>query len=242
MVSVNRKSLEPSVANFSNSYNSGKNAVGETGNYRRGFGRLKAGILGLCALTLVSLSACRMTPQGKSFVQGQVYDAMGTLIRESITKEIWEDPIQNLQLATKIENCSPVNVSPTRRDYPMLFTANEDFQNIGKQIFHSGEKIYINGNLIGVVPNGTIIASKNIHLSSGKSEFVIKTVKVGGYIKSIKVGEFDFIYGRFDATHLAENIGTGEYENIWYANINGEWKELGRVNYAVFDRTKTSRE
>jgi len=49
------------------------------------------------------------------------------------------------------------------------------------------------------------------------------------------------INGIFDARHLAENIGTGEYENIWYAQINGKWEEIGRVRYAVFGDDKSVR-
>jgi len=47
-----------------------------------------------------------------------------------------------------------------------------------------------------------------------------------------------YIVGIFDARHLAEKIGTGEYENTWYAKINGNWKEIGRLRYAVFGDNK----
>jgi len=133
-------------------------------------------------------------------------------------------------------------MSPSHREvvsqtnvYPILFTAkNDNLENIGKQIFYSGEGVYVIGNFNGILPKGTRIANKNVYLNKGlETHFVEKSVKVGEY--------GDLIRGKFDAQDLVENYGTGEYENTWYAWINGEWKEIGSVRYAIFDNKQTSK-
>jgi len=68
LVPVNRKSLEGSVANFSNSYNSGENSVGETGNYRRGLihklKMLGAGMMSLIAVACAELNEMDLLSMG----------------------------------------------------------------------------------------------------------------------------------------------------------------------------------
>src|SRR3989344_4742819 len=174
---------------------------------------------------LFGLSGC-LTPRGEQMMRGLGYGALQTYINESVAKEVYGSP-QNKDETTYAPR-EERNVSAKRRSngYPVLFTGSENFKDVGKQIFYSGEKIYIRGNLVGLLPNGTTIANKNTHLSSGQRDFVTKHIKVG------EGG--DIIYGRFDAKPLAENIGTGEYENVWYFLKDGEWKEIGRVRYAVF--------
>ena len=175
---------------------------------------------------LFSLSGC-LTPRGEQMMRGLGYGAIQTYINESITKEVYSSPQNKDEITYAPIKERNVSAKRTSNGYPVLFTGSENFKDVGKQIFYSGEKIHIRGNLVGLLPNGTTIANKNTHLSSGKRDFVIK---------HIKVGDWEIIRGEFDAEYLAENIGTGEYENIWYFLKDGEWKEIGRVRYAIFKK------
>ena len=105
LVPVNRKSLEGSVANFSNSYNSGENSVGETGNYRRGLihklKMLGAGMMSLIAVACAELNemdflgaAMQMgaaTNPNLSYKQRVGADMVGGLMRESGGREHYEN-------------------------------------------------------------------------------------------------------------------------------------------------------
>ena len=197
----------------------------EVGASRANFSGLKKLVL-LGAATLM-IGGC-LTPKGRNFVDNMGYTAAGTFIQESIKKEMGHNDYQAPTGGDSVLN--PSTPQTRRNDYPMLFLDDGNLANIGKQIFYSGEKIYINGNLKGYLPKGSIVANENIRLEDGQRDFVIKHIKVG-YSKG-------YITGIFDATHLAEKIGEGAYENIWYIQTENGWKEIGRVRYAVFNKDK----
>lgn len=121
-----------------------------------------------------------------------------------------------------------IDQNQTKRRWPLVFTFKKELSPgvfDYEKIFHSGEKINVYGNLSDDFPEGTPVANQTIYSKGGVSSWVIKR-------SPVQKNRFKHV--RFDATHLAENIGEGEYENIWYVKLNGQWKEVGRVRYAVF--------
>jgi len=73
-VSNNRKTLEGSVSNFS--------------------GLKKLVLLGLAS---VLISGCRITPEGRNFINSMGYTAAGTFIQESVSKEVWGNGQETMQ-------------------------------------------------------------------------------------------------------------------------------------------------
>jgi hypothetical protein len=217
--------------------------------YRRSVNELKAGALGLCVLFAGGCAGALddvITPQ--RVIGGAIQYRARTDINPNwgYNERVGADLIGGM-IADSGNNRGhresvgrrgyfPENVNLTSRKasngYPFLFTGEEGFKNIGKQIFYPGEEIFVGGNLADILPIGTKIFNKNIYLPTGEiTHFVEKSVRVSG--------DGAIILGVFDAEDLAKHFGTGEYENTWYYGDNQEeLKKIGRLNYVILDNKR----
>ena len=173
---------------------------------------------GVVGGSLIAFSACNTTPQGRELRNYMGYGVVGMVLEHEMNEFL------NSSNSPPGQVVYP-NERNTHKQIPMLYTCSDKENSVGQQIFRSGEKIEVRAGLRDYFPWDAEVANKNIHLKSNNSDFCVK---------NLKVGDGENIIGTFDAKHLAENIGEGEYKNIWYVELNGKWKEIGSINYFVF--------
>jgi len=211
----------------------------------------KVGLVGLGLLGLVNCTASQESALLGFVLQGAAINNPNLTPQQAATAGAAsqllynQSQVEGMKEAAR-EGKSEVNVhvnvpqqryhqqkSEHQKQYPMVFTYDKKEKKIGKQIYHSGEEIEIWGVLANKFPYDSLVANENIHIKTGKNFFVIKKDK-GIPIKVGELGTDEGILGIFKADTLIKVSGEGEFENVWYVQLDGKWKEIGRVRYAVF--------